>query len=325
MTLRKTLPITIAAAAIYCFAISDKLLATAPNITYTASGTFASTPTSGSDTLKLEGEPFTVSIVVSSATAPFKHGPGYAAYNKLKLTGKVSTGLEPKPVPIASGEATIIQQIHSSSDPAACAPSTTCDTFTMEAPVRVVGIQLTIKAVVTMPLGTLTKALLYPFTAPVTMTATNATLTYSDSTASTVLGIQSGTLTGKVVKSAADAEAAAEPEAVMLHAGGAQAITLHADGTATMRRISAGPIDLGTSMDKVTLMLYASGVSQASEVHVHVGGVEVPVISVGASGDFPGLDEVLVRLPQSLAGRGPTTVTLTADGQTARPIPIHIQ
>jgi uncharacterized protein (TIGR03437 family) len=325
MTLRKTLPITIAAAAIYCFAISDKLLATAPNITYAASGTFAATPTSGSDTLKLAGEPFNVSIVVSSATTPFKHGPGYAAYNKLKLTGKVSTGLEPKPVPIASGEATIIQQIHSSSDPTACAPNTTCDTFTMEAPIRVVGIAVTLKAVVTMPLGTITKAVLYPFTKAVTMTTANATLTYSDSTASTVLGIQSGTLSGRVAKSSADAEAEAEPASVTLHSGGARAMTLHADGTVTVRRVSAGPIDLGTSMDTVTLMLYASGVSEASEVRAQIGGEEVPVVSVGASGDFPGLDEILVRLPQSLAGRGPTTVTITADGHTAGPVPIHIQ
>jgi len=315
MTLRKTLPITFAVAATYCFAVSDKLLATAPNITYTASGTFAAAPTSGQDTLGLANEPFSVSIVVSAATTPFKHGPGYAAYNKLKLTGKVSTKLEPKPVPISSAEATIIQQIQAGKD----------DIFTMEAPIRVAGIPLTVKAVVTMPLGTITKAALYPFTAPVTLTTSNATLTYSDSSASTILGIQSGKLTGRVVKAAAEPEVAPAPEAVVLHAGGAQAITLHADGTATLRSISAGPIELGTSMDKVTLMLYASGVSEASEVHVQIGGEEVPVVSVGASGDFPGLDEVLVRLPQSLAGRGPTTVTLTADGQTAGPVPIHIQ
>ena len=64
MTLRKPLAkfSLIALAALCCFSISDKMAAgtkpeTAPIITYAASGTFASTPTSGDDTLKLAGEP----------------------------------------------------------------------------------------------------------------------------------------------------------------------------------------------------------------------------------------------------------------------------
>jgi len=84
MTVLKTLPITFAVAAIGCFGVSNKLVAaTAPTITYTASGTFASTPTSGTDTLKLAGEPFSVSIAASSATAPFKTGSNWAAFDKL--------------------------------------------------------------------------------------------------------------------------------------------------------------------------------------------------------------------------------------------------
>ena len=38
--------------------------ATAPTITYTASGTFVSPAGSGTDNLKLAGEPFSVSIAV---------------------------------------------------------------------------------------------------------------------------------------------------------------------------------------------------------------------------------------------------------------------
>ena len=63
MTLRKTLSIiTTAVAAVCCFAFTNRLVAAAPIITYAASGTFASIPTSGADALKLAGEPFNVSI-----------------------------------------------------------------------------------------------------------------------------------------------------------------------------------------------------------------------------------------------------------------------
>jgi uncharacterized protein (TIGR03437 family) len=312
MTLRKTLAITIAVAAICCSSVSNKLLAatgTAPIITFTASGTFASTPTSGADTLKLAGEPFSVSIAVSEATVPFKHGTNWAAYSKLKLTGTVHSGLLGNtPVTVGSSQATIIQGV----DPGQY------DQFTMEAPIKVVGISLTIKAAIVMPYGTLDKFLLQPFKA-VSLAPGNATLTYSDGTNSTVLAIQTGSLTATIPAGSPNAST------VLLHSGGARVVTQHADGTESVRAIGAAPADLGISADPVTLKFYASGVSGASEVHVQIAGEEVPVLYAGASGYFPGLDEVMVQLPRTLVGRGATDVTLTADGQTADPVHILIQ
>lgn len=190
MTLRKTLAIAIALAAC-CFAVSNNNLmaataSTSPIVTYAASGTFASTPVSGSDTLKLAGQPFSVSIAVSESTVPYKTGSNWAAYNKLKLTGTVYSGLTgTSPITISSSQATIIQGI----DPGKY------DTFTMEAPVNVLGISLTIKALIVMPVGTITSTKLAPFNKSVGLAPKNATVTYSDSSASTVLAIQTGTLT----------------------------------------------------------------------------------------------------------------------------------
>lgn len=310
MTSRRDLVITVLTAAVACFAPGEKAVAaTGTTITYTASGTFASTPTSGADTLKLAGEPFSVSIAVSSATKPYKTGKNWADYDKLKLTGSVHSGLlGATPVNIASGEASITQAINPGQD----------DLFTLQAPVKVVGISLTIKASITLPSGTIATPLLAPFTSPVKLTATDAALTYSDGTASTVLAIQSGSLTATV-------PAAAAAAAVVLHSGGAQAFTLHADGTATVQSIGAAPVDLGFSTDRVTLRFYASGVRDASEVHVQIAGEEASIVYAGASGYFPGLDEVMVSAPQSLVGRGAVAVTLTADGQTAEPVGMRIQ
>jgi hypothetical protein len=44
------------------------------------------------------------------------------------------------------------------------------------------------------------------------------------------------------------------------------------------------------------LQFYASGVRDASAVHVQIAEQDVPVRYSGASGHFPGLDEVTVLL-----------------------------
>jgi hypothetical protein len=189
MTFQKTRAITVAVAMVCSFAVSNKLAAQAPPIIiYTASGTFASPQTSGEDTLKLAGEPFTVYIVAPASSNPYEHGPNWAAFDKLKLSGTVHSGLlGATPVTISSTQASIIQAF----DP------DQYDLFTMEAPINVVGIALTIKAVIAMPYGTFSNPLLQPFATPITLAPSNATLTYSDSTATTVLAIQTGTLTAK--------------------------------------------------------------------------------------------------------------------------------
>ena len=181
--------LAIGLAVLSSFGIAERAVAASAIITYTAAGTFAPTQTSGADTLKLAGEPFSVTISVSSSDQPDKHGSNWASYNKLKLTGRVYSGLlGASPVSIASAEASITQALDSGVD----------DQFTMQAPVKVVGISLTIKAVIQMPYGTIPHFLLHPFAAPVTMTASNATMTYSNGTDSTVLAIDSGTLTGTI-------------------------------------------------------------------------------------------------------------------------------
>ncbi|HUO29491.1 MAG TPA: hypothetical protein VMU80_09750 [Bryobacteraceae bacterium] len=307
MTSRKMLATAIAVAAICTISIPATLSAAAPNITYTASGTFATTPTSGSDQLKLAGEPFSVTIVVSAATVPYKTGPNWCAYNALKLTGTVHSGLVgPSPVSIGSAEASIIQ--------ATDAPS--YDLFTMEAPIKVVEISLTIKAQIELPNATIKNGLLYPF-GSVALAPGNATLSYAEGTESTVLPIQTGTLTATIPGPSTTA-------AVQLHSTGIQAITQHGDGTQTVQSAASG-ISFGTSADTVNLKLYAAGVSSASNVEVKVAGQTVPVLYAGASGYYAGMDELVVQLPRSLAGMGDVVVSLTADGQSAAPVHIHLQ
>jgi len=236
MILRKELVAAMAVASICCFSFSVNLAAaTAPLIKYKAAGTFASLQTSGNDTLKLAGEPFAVSISVSAATKPTKTGANWAEYAALKLTGTVHSGLlGTQPVNIVSPQASITQFVNPGLD----------DLFLMQAPVKVVGILLTIKASITMPSGTITKPLLHPFGA-ITLTTSNSSVTYSDGTNSTVLAIQSGTLIATVPAAAQTATA------LRFHSIGAEAVPVQGDGTTTVRSVGTLPVEPGFSTETV--------------------------------------------------------------------------
>jgi hypothetical protein len=250
-------------------------------------------------------------VVANAAAVPEQHGQQWAEYGPLKLTGTAYTHLESMPFPIASSAAAVTLE----------AGEPSVDLFLLSAPVRVITITLTISAEISMPKGTLLNAHVHPLTAPVTLTPTNATVTYSNGFVSTTLGIN-GFLTTSVteVPSAAMAQAGVRIETVR-----AQVITAHADGTQSVRPLEASPIDLESPGDKVVLQFFAAGVSGPAEVHAQIAGEDAPVLYAGPAGQFPGLEQVSIQIPRGLAGRGDADVTLTVDNQTSNPVRIHIQ
>jgi uncharacterized protein (TIGR03437 family) len=73
------------------------------------------------------------------------------------------------------------------------------------------------------------------------------------------------------------------------------------------------------------LQLYGSGIrgrSSLAAVTASVGGTEVEVQFAGAQGGFPGLDQVNLILPQSLAGRGELDVLLSVEGRRANTVTV---
>jgi hypothetical protein len=313
--LRKMQAVAIAAG-IFCLTASEKLTAeseaTAPNVTYTAAGVFASPPISGADLFQLQGQAFSISVVANSATTPTSHGPHWAKYGKLKMSGTCQSGLEPTPFSISSGLTSI--------ELATGNPS--YDVFEMFAPVSVIGIQINVLATIRMPPGTIANALIHPF-ASISLGPPDQ-MTYSNPSTgdSTTLGIASGTLVATIPTGKDATEA---PASVQLHGGGAQVVTAHADGSKSVRSIGAGPVELGASSDVVALDFYASGVRDADEIHVQIAGHDVPVLYSGPASHFAGLDEVSVAVPRSLAGSGNVDVALTVDGRAASPVHIQIQ
>jgi uncharacterized protein (TIGR03437 family) len=60
-------------------------------------------------------------------------------------------------------------------------------------------------------------------------------------------------------------------------------------------------------------------------VKATIGGEIVDVLFAGAQGEFPGLDQVNLSLPQGLHARGETDVLLTVDGVTANKVRINLK
>lgn len=305
--------VTIAAAVLFCLPASERLIAanpdTAPNVTYTATGTFSSPQVSGGDVFKLAGQAFSITVVANSAAVPVTHTAHSAKYTNLPMTGMISTGLTPTPYPIHSNQTSI--QLGTGNP--------NYDLFVMFAPVSVVDTPIYVTATIQMPFGTIAKALIHPF-APVSL-GTVDTVVYTDpaTQASTKLTIANGTLQGTIPGGSVN------QSDVQLHANGVQAINIHADGSKSVRAIGALPVDLGDSSDQVAVQFYASGVRDGASVHMQIAGHDVPVLYAGPAGYFTGLDEVTVRIPRSMAGSGNVDAALTVDGRTSSPVHIQIQ
>jgi len=88
------------------------------------------------------------------------------------------------------------------------------------------------------------------------------------------------------------------------------------------------PIDLGPETDQVFLILYGTGIrfrSSLMGVTVKIGGADAQVLYAGAAPGFVGLDQVNVRIPRSLIGKGEVDIMLAVDGQTANTVKVGIK
>ncbi|MDX2033692.1 MAG: hypothetical protein SF339_23650 [Blastocatellia bacterium] len=80
------------------------------------------------------------------------------------------------------------------------------------------------------------------------------------------------------------------------------------------------PIDLGPATDQVFLILYGGGIrfrTDLTKVTARIGGLAATVAFAGAQGGFVGLDQINLRLPRTLLGRGAVEVALLVDGKAA--------
>jgi uncharacterized protein (TIGR03437 family) len=111
-------------------------------------------------------------------------------------------------------------------------------------------------------------------------------------------------------------------------ANGAQSYEPVARYDAAQQRFVALPIDLGEEGDQVYLLLYGTGFRHHGDLAgmtVKLGEVEMEALFAGGLREYAGLDQLNLRIPRSLAGRGEIDVALDADGRESNRVKVHIR
>lgn len=88
------------------------------------------------------------------------------------------------------------------------------------------------------------------------------------------------------------------------------------------------PVPIDLSAGTVILSLYGTGIrhrTQPAHVKVRIGGIEAVVDYADKQGRFLGLDQLNVRVPQSLQGRGEVNIEVSVDGKAANIVQIAIK
>ena len=84
---------------------------------------------------------------------------------------------------------------------------------------------------------------------------------------------------------------------------------------------------MGTTTRPNFLILYGTGMrrrSSMSAVSVMIGGLALSVDYLGAHAQLAGVEQLNVKMPQSLRGRGPVDVIITVDGRVSNTARINI-
>jgi uncharacterized protein (TIGR03437 family) len=115
----------------------------------------------------------------------------------------------------------------------------------------------------------------------------------------------------------------------------AQVVRLRADGVVEEQspfdcgiQCVPRPVDASGEGAESVLVLYGTGIrggSSPDQVKVVVDGQALDVIYAGVQPSFAGLDQVNVRLPDSLRGRGEIGVVLSVDGRLSNPVQMIIR
>ncbi|MCI0351342.1 MAG: CAP domain-containing protein [Acidobacteriales bacterium] len=90
---------------------------------------------------------------------------------------------------------------------------------------------------------------------------------------------------------------------------------------------SARPVSVGTASRPNFLVLYGTGMrrrSSLSAVSVTIGGIALAVDFLGAHQQLAGVEQINVRMPQALRGRGIVDVVVSVDGRASNIAKINI-
>lgn len=120
------------------------------------------------------------------------------------------------------------------------------------------------------------------------------------------------------------------PAAAMLRvrADGSQTNEPVASYDAAQGTFSPAPINFGPEDDRLVLILYGTGLrnpANPAATRVVFADASVPAQYAGPQNQFPGLDQINVEIPRSLAGRGTIAVSVVVDGVSSNAVQLLFQ
>lgn len=116
--------------------------------------------------------------------------------------------------------------------------------------------------------------------------------------------------------------------ALRLKPNGAQQFEPVTQFDASQNRFVAAPLDLGAAEDQLFLLAFGTGFRAhqgLSQVKAKLASQDVDVTFAGAQGQLTGLDQLNLRLPRSLAGRGELELELEVEGKQANKVRIWVK
>ncbi len=116
--------------------------------------------------------------------------------------------------------------------------------------------------------------------------------------------------------------------ALRITAAGAQRYEALAQYDAAQNRMLPVPLALGAADEQVFLLLFGTGWrgnNALAQVTATIGGIAGEVTYAGPQGELAGLDQINVRLPRALIGRGEVEIALTVQGRAANPVKVWIK
>jgi uncharacterized protein (TIGR03437 family) len=92
------------------------------------------------------------------------------------------------------------------------------------------------------------------------------------------------------------------------------------EGVILKEDLTGGPFD--PTDGNLRLIIFSTGVRNASQISLSAGGRTFDIESVIASQSMPGMDELHVRIPADLRGAGTVDLAIRADGRDSNPVSI---
>jgi uncharacterized protein (TIGR03437 family) len=128
----------------------------------------------------------------------------------------------------------------------------------------------------------------------------------------------------------ANADGRGAPAAVLLRIGpdGSQRYESVVEFDSAQQRFVSRAIEFGPEGEQAILLLFGTGIRNRSALNnaqMYIGEAKAELLYAGLQSDFAGLDQMNIRLPRNLTGRGEVSVFLTVDGKFANPIQLRFK